>query len=70
MRENLFEEILGDFAPADSDGEGGRCAITVWIPPEEKSAYDRLQKLSRRRFSKKVRETVLELISAADARVG
>lgn len=71
MRENMsLREILGDFNPTGqikSDSRS-RHAVTIWLSPEDKARYDRLQAASGRGFSKKAREALMALIALAEAR--
>lgn len=73
MAKNIsLDDILGDFKPNSSSSafEGARYPghITIRLPPEAKTRYDRLQESSRKEFGKKVRETLLKLIELAEAR--
>lgn len=71
MRAKSLDEILSGFNPSESTSESSlkqRDAVTIWLPPAAKARYDRLQELSNRRFSKKVREILLAAIEQAEAR--
>ena len=64
MAEISLDQILNE---NDSDGSVTHgCTLTVWIPVEHKAAYDRLQKETRRRFSKKLRKIVLTAIEMSE----
>lgn len=78
MREKTMSEVLGeildDFAPAVSQTPGigpsrGGQPVTIWLRAEDKVRYDRIQRSSGRRFSKKAREVILALIELAEAKV-
>jgi hypothetical protein len=61
--------ILGDFGPAksrDRAAQRNRLCVTLWLTPEDKARYDRLQELSDKAFAQKARETLLALISLAE----
>jgi hypothetical protein len=71
MREKLsLEGILADFTMKDAGmlGPKGRQAVTIWLTPEDHARYERLQSMSKKRFSKKAREALLALIDLAEAR--
>lgn len=74
MREKSLDKILGDFKPSEASKQSGtseRRAVTIWLKPDEKARYDRLQQLSKsgdRRFSDITRETMLALIELAESR--
>lgn len=65
-------DLLSDFciSPQDSPKslKEGR-PVTIWLPAEAKARYDRLQEKSGRRFSKKAREVLVELITLAEKRI-
>lgn len=65
-----LKEILGDFNPSVSAQPDSRArhAVTIWLSPEDKARYDRLQEMSRREFSKKAREALRALITLAEDR--
>lgn len=70
MKTKTMAEILGDFSTDQTDKKNSLkhgAPVTIWIPAEAKEKYDRLQKISERRFSKKAREALLELIAVAEA---
>jgi hypothetical protein len=73
MREKKsLDDILGSFNPKAPEGEYSlkdRRPITIWVPASAKTAYDHLQEVSGRRFSKKAREILLAVIAAAEAKV-
>lgn len=68
MTVKSIDSILSDFDPNEptpnelDDSE----PVTIWIPAEYKAAYDRLQKSSRRAFSKKLRELIKAAIDVAE----
>ena len=64
-----IDQILADFTPVHSEPDGtlkGGRPVTIWLPLEAKTRYDRLQEKSGRKFSAKAREVLLELIEAAE----
>lgn len=70
-----LQGIMADFSETELEPEEGGSVksgapITIWLPREAKESYDRLQKNSGRRFSKKARQAVLALIAIAERRVG
>lgn len=72
MSGKTLGDILDDFTFSDQRGKGslaGGKPITIWMPARAKASYDRLQEKSGRRFTRKVREAILELISAAETRI-
>lgn len=70
MREQSLDAILGSFdlneAISGCDLKGG--TVTIWLSPEYKAKYDRLQEVSQRRFVKKLRELVQLAIDKTEAR--
>lgn len=72
MREKTISEILGDFSPNEASSSIKRDGqpVTIWLPAEAKARYDKLQKNSGRKFSKKARETLIALIEIAEAKTG
>lgn len=70
MREKTIEDLLGDFRPVQSANRstltGG--TVTIWLSAEDKARYDRLQEMSGRKFSKKVREVLMAIIERAEQR--
>lgn len=72
MTPKTMVDILSDFsasAPSSAMGSTNRRPITIWLRPEDKERYDHLQEVSGRRFSKKAREALLQLIEVAEARL-
>lgn len=66
-----LDEILGDFAPSQEEVSvhpKRGVTLTIWVPEEAKLKYDRLQRVSRKKFGKKVREALLTLIDLAEKR--
>jgi hypothetical protein len=71
MKEKTLNDILADFGPLNADRKTagkGRSPVTIWLDPESKARYDKLQISSGRGFSKKAREVLLALIEAAEAK--
>lgn len=52
----------------DAPDRNDRQSVTVWLPRGAKARYDRLQEISGRRFSKKVREIIMAAIEKAEAK--
>lgn len=76
MRETSqsLEAILGDFKTVETGGTHGikeRECVTLWITPEDKARYDRLQEMTKgtgRRFSDIARKAFLTLLDLAEER--
>lgn len=75
MREKpTLEAFLGDFRPVEGkndQGQKGRRCVTIWLTPEDKARYDRLQEMSKgtgRKFSDVARKTLQALIDLAEQR--
>ena len=69
--DKTISELLGDFSatPAkDKQSLKGRGPVTIWLPPDAKERYDRLQMKSGKTFSKKVRELLLVMIEKAEVK--
>lgn len=71
MTSKSLDQIIQNFDPTQSGStselkDGG--AVTIWLPPEYKIAYDNLQRQSNRRFCKKAREILMAAIDVAQAR--
>lgn len=60
-----LDEILANFNPTEESNLTG--AVTIWLPAEDKAAWDRLQHSTGRRFSKKAREILQAAIQIAEA---
>lgn len=65
-----FDSILSDLFTKENKPikSRSRRAVTIWVSPEDKARYDRLQRESRRRFSKKAKQALLALIQMAENR--
>jgi shikimate kinase len=67
-----IEDLLGDFSPTPPEEprslKEGK-PVTIWLPANAKAGYDRLQEKSGRRFGKKAREVLIELIELAEQRI-
>ena len=67
-REKSLDAILGSFDPNEETGranlKGG--TVTIWLSPEYKAKYDRIQERSQRRFVKKLRELVQAAIDRTE----
>jgi hypothetical protein len=70
MKTNLIDDVLSDFKKIDPiDAESlSYSNISVRLPAKYKASYDRLQEQSGRRLSKKVREVLMALLDAAEAK--
>lgn len=63
-------ELLGDFLAASGGANKSKDRpVTLWLPPEVKASYDKLQEKSDRRFGKKAREIFIELITVAEQKI-
>lgn len=71
MREKTIEGILGDFKPTASGNRSSLTGgtVTIWLSAEDKARYDRLQKMSGRKFSNKTREVLLAVMELAEQRM-
>lgn len=73
MKTSAARDLLGDFQiMPQGNGTGSHKEVkpvTIWLPAEAKASYDRLQDKSGRRFSKKAREVLIELITQAEERL-
>lgn len=67
-----INDLLGDFSQATDTDKSltERRPVTIWLPADAKSRYDKLQEKSGRRFSKKAREVLLALIDCAEQKAG
>lgn len=70
MRTNAsLKDILEDFSPAANTVTArARRPVTIWLSPEDKARYDRLQDMSGRGFSKKLREIFRAALDVAEDR--
>lgn len=71
MREQKFEDVLSDLElidPTRRNSVNSGATLTIWLPADYKAIYDKLQKLTGRRMSRKVREVVQSLLKAAEAK--
>jgi hypothetical protein len=64
-----IEDLLSDFTVAETQSEarlsdGG--TVTIWLLPEDKARYDRLQQMSKRKFGRKARQILLAAIDQAE----
>ena len=70
---NDIQKLMEDFDPKaseqDRDYKYGR-PVTVWLSAEDKARYDRIQKMSGRRFSKKLREVLKAALDVAEEKAG
>lgn len=60
-----FNDLFEQFTAESNDMENtplDKEAITLWIPVEYKEKFDRLQRKSKRRFSKVLKEVVMRSI--------
>lgn len=68
-----LDEILGDFeSKQSSSGQSVKAGgpVCIWMAPDLKSRYDRLQEVSGGKFSKKLREIMAAAIEVAESKVG
>ena len=72
-RKLSLDAILAEFNPMEPRAPKAPCpnaggaTITVWLSPDDKARYDRLQQLSGRRFGKKLRELIRAAIDRCDS---
>lgn len=68
-RTRLLESILEDFDPSGtSETAKHGVSLTLYVPADLKARFDRLQRLSKRQFHKKLREVVKIFIETAEAK--
>lgn len=69
MKNKAIHDILSDFNPnepcAESELKKG-APLTIWLPARDKARYDKLQKMSGRKFSKKVREVIQAVLDMVE----
>lgn len=66
------EDLLGDFSLIPTEGLSSLKEVrpvTIWLPADAKVKYDTLQAKSGRRFGKKARAVLIELIALAEERI-
>lgn len=70
MRAMTLEKILADLPINDGEETRliSRSCVTIWLSPEEKASYDRLQRKTGRRFSKSAKAALVALIELAEAK--
>lgn len=61
-----LDDLLNDFEVGEEVGRDGGTTVSIWVTPEVKERYNRMQKISRRKFSKKVRELFLAALEVAE----
>lgn len=71
MEMSQLRKILSGLEFSGSESESKRkrdqmTALTVWVPRDAKARYDRIQSLTNRQFSKKVRDVLLLTIEEAE----
>ncbi len=71
MANKSLDTILSTFEPtqqnAESELKDGK-PVTIWLPREHHKAYGELQKSSRGKFCKKLREIILASIDHAKSK--
>ncbi len=70
MKDSL-DKILDEFEPAETTERGKfklGGPVTIWLTPEYKAKYDKIQKVSSRRFCAKLRELVHAAIDMTEAK--
>lgn len=70
MKTNSIEKIISEFDPTDTKPElhGGH-PITVCLPAGYQEKYKNLQRVSGRKFARKVREVIMVAIDLAAEKV-
>ena len=71
MSAKTIAELFSDFNVTSIDSARRkapkeRASVTIWLTPEAKARFDRLQQVSHRRFGKKVREMILAALDQAE----
>lgn len=66
---DAFTDLLKDFGPNVKAGNETVELIHIRVPADAKARYAQLQAKSGRKFSKTVREALIALIEAAEARI-
>lgn len=73
MSDPLIAKVLGDFTPLPGEKQKpireGK-PVTIWLPQDVKENYDRLQGMSGRALSKKIRQVLIAIIDEAGKRAG
>lgn len=73
MNTSRAQDLLGDFEITPTNESRSqkemRVPVTLWLPADDKARYDQLQNKTKRRFSKKAREVLIELIGLAEDRL-
>jgi hypothetical protein len=68
-----IEDLMKDFNPTELQPEhrsrGGK-PVTIWLSAETKARYDKIQKLSQRRFNQKLREIIEAALEVAEKKAG
>lgn len=73
MDKGTITKILSDFGPEDTDQPepiGRGAPITVWVSSEDHNRYSRIQKMSKRKFSKSHRKIFLVALEEAEKKLG
>lgn len=66
-----LDQILGEFKPDNLEvSKDSRLTahVSIWLPGDYKARYDRLQRMTGRRFAKALRELIQAAIDKTDAR--
>jgi hypothetical protein len=66
MKLNLTKMLTGANLKKNKEHWSKRKAITIWVSPEQKEAYDRLQETSGSRFGKIIQIIVRDVIDEAN----
>jgi hypothetical protein len=68
MREKSLDAIIENFELSKTENQtnarGG--TVTIWLPADYKAKYEHLQKVSHKRFLKKLRELVQAAIDRTE----
>lgn len=68
--EKSLDQIISTFALKDDSmkskiKDGG--PVTIWLPKEYKTKYDKIQRTTDRRFCKKIRELIVAAIDITES---
>lgn len=71
MNKDVIQELLKDFNPKELEEERqNQRPLTVWLSATDKARYDRIQKMSNRRFNKMIREVIQAALDVVEKKAG
>lgn len=68
MDDKSLDDIMLSFDPGEEESNfhESHKPLTVWVPNDQKMKYSRIQKKSRNKFSKKLRELIIRAIEKTE----